>query len=207
MPQPRPALGTALPRRSGAAALRLLKTESGLPAGRQGREAPGHESRSAAEGSAGLKPHGENVMAGSAVLVERLEKSVVFALSDVSPSSSSHFSEAPQSLTLIVRGKLGWRLNCRLGWIFPLARKRAVRAALVCEGEVSRFEVFNLRVRQARPMAGGGTPTGLWPRQGRSQTLSPSTPPSAGGASSPGRPWLTRGCPHRHGRDPEDLCP
>lgn len=36
--------------------------------------------------------------------------------------SRTFFCPAPQSLTLTVRGKLGWRLNCLLGCVFPPAR-------------------------------------------------------------------------------------
>lgn len=59
-----------------------------------------------------------------------------------SSSPAILLSPAPQSLTLITKGKLGWRLICLLGWIFFPDGNGAVRAALVwwvCEGEVSRF--------------------------------------------------------------------
>lgn len=79
-----PTLGTALPRHSGAAELRLLKIESELLKKQQdwepGRVLPRHKSRSVRSGlgSAGLKSHGENVIAGCvlpcAILVRRLEK-------------------------------------------------------------------------------------------------------------------------------------
>lgn len=77
---------------------------------------------------------------GSAVPLERLGKVRFLLFPMFHPILLQFFCPALQSLTLIVRGKLGWRLN--LGWIFPPARKGAVRAALlrwVCEGEVSRF--------------------------------------------------------------------
>lgn len=83
---------------------------------------------------------------------------------------------------------------------FPLARKGAARAAVVCEGKFLDLKFFYLRVRRAEA---GETPQG----QGRSQTLSPSTPPAAVadmGVSPPpwGRPAALRGLRHRHGGDP-----
>lgn len=61
---------------------------------------------------------------GSAIPLERLEKGQFPLFLMFHPVLPHFFCPAPQSLTLIVRGKLGWRLSCLLGWIFfPLPGK------------------------------------------------------------------------------------
>lgn len=125
---------------------------------------PRHKSRSVHNGldSAGVKSHGENVIAGCAlpcaILVKRLERANgLISFRRFAQFSRAFFCPAPQSPTLIARGELGWKhSSLPLETDFPPARKGAISAALAQapaawrvphpgarrgrEGEVSRLE-------------------------------------------------------------------